>query len=174
MLRIVPRKAVRANSASWRIDRKTIAPTAVNTGVCHGPREQAAAGGEHSGHTRSGWWKLWIAMPCTTALISSLAVYAAAAGMTPATAVVTNSPRVVAGLASQTNRSTLGRAEEVPVTDCFRLCQRPRRSFGPSGSGGASCVGSPVRPLLACPVSGFLRRPPHQWIIGGPAPGGII
>src|SRR5450759_4525386 len=130
MLRIVPRKAVRANSASWGIDRKTIAPTAVNTGVCHGPREQAAAGGAHNGHTRSGWWKLWIAMPCTTALISSLAVSAAAAGMTPAIAVVMKSQSVVGGLASQTRRSTLGRAADVPVTDCFRLCHRPRRSLG--------------------------------------------
>src|ERR1700716_1366206 len=88
----------------------------------------------------------------------------------PAIAVVAKSPRVVEGLASHTRRSTLGRAAVVPVTDCFRFSHRPRRSLGPSGTGGCSSAGAPVRPLLACPVSGFFRPPAHQCIIGGPPP----
>src|SRR6202049_5210751 len=94
--------------------------------------------------------------------------------MTPAIAVATNRPRVVDGLASQTRRRTRGKAAVVPVTDCFRLCQRPRRSLGPSGSGGSSRPGSPVRPLLAGPVSPCLRRPMNQCMGGGPDVGGII
>src|SRR5579864_295125 len=125
--------------------------------------------------TRSTACVRLITMPWTTALISSLEVYAAAAGMTPATAVAMNRVIVVAGLASQTSLRTRGRAAVVPVTDCFRLSQRPRRSLGPSGGAGGSMAGSPVRPLLAVPVSGLRRRPPpHQWMAGGPAPGGII
>src|SRR6266849_9779262 len=113
-------------------------------------------------------------MPCTTAFVSSFAVYAEAAGITPAMAVVMNRASVVAGLASHTSRRTRGRAAVVPVTDCLKLSQRPRRSFGPSGWGGSSGSASPVRPLLARPVSAAFRRPSHKWIIGGPLPGPII
>src|SRR5207245_9430433 len=96
--------------------------------------------------------------------------------MTPATTVTANSPIVTAGLASHTSRSTLGRAAAVPRTDCLRLRQRLRRSFGPFGSCGSSITGSPVRPLFAGPVSAGLDRPrPHiQPIDGPPCPGGII
>src|ERR1700694_1171768 len=141
-------------------------PTDEKLTVCSGPI------GLHA-HTcanvsRSGWWKLWIAIPNTTELIRSLAVYAAAAGVTPAIAGGTNRPSVGAGLASQTRRSTLGRAAVVPLTDCFRFSQRPRRSLGPSGKGGCSRAGSAVHPLLAGPVPGCLFRLPHQCIEGGP------
>jgi hypothetical protein len=52
--------------------------------------------------------------PATTALISSLVVYAVAAGMIPAKTVATARPVVSAGLASQTSRSTRGSAARVP------------------------------------------------------------
>src|SRR5436190_815953 len=95
--------------------------------------------------------------------------------MTPAIAVVAKRPNVVEGLASQTSRRTRGRAALVPVIDCLRLFQRPRRSLGPSSSGGPSMIGSPVSPLFAGPESAFFRRPIHQSIDGGPPPcGGII
>src|SRR5256712_11165079 len=74
------------------------------------------------------------------------------------------------GLASHTNLRTRGSAVVVPVTDCLKFSHRPRRSFGPWSSGGCSISGSPVRPLLAGPVSADLRRPSHQCIIGGPPP----
>src|SRR5229473_8516517 len=113
-------------------------------------------------------------MPCTTALVKSLAVKAAAAGITPAIAVVMNRASVVAGLASHTNLRTRGKAAVVPVTDCLKLSHLPRRSLGPSWTGGSSGSASPVRPLLAGPESACFRRPNHQWIIGGPLPGPII
>src|SRR5216684_5738848 len=113
-------------------------------------------------------------MPCTTALVKSLAVKAAAAGITPAIAVVMNSASVVAGLASHTNLRTRGKADDVPATDCLKLSHLPRRSLGPSGTGGSSGSASPVSPLLAGPESACFRRPNHQWIIGGPLPGPII
>ncbi len=80
------------------------------------------------------------------------------------------------GLASQTSLRTSGSAAVVPFTDCFKVFQRLRRSFGPCWSGGSSIGGSPVRPLFAGPVSGFMnRRLPHiQNIDGPPWPGGII
>src|SRR5713226_6842414 len=113
-------------------------------------------------------------IPCTTALVNSFAVNAAAAGITPAIAVVMNSARVVAGLATHTNLRTRGKAAVVPVTDCLKLSHLPRRSLGPSCTGGSSGSASPVRPLLAGPESACFRRPSHQWIIGGPLPGPII
>src|SRR5229473_1437511 len=113
-------------------------------------------------------------MPCTTALVRSFAVKAAAAGITPAIAVVMNRARVVAGLASHTNLRTRGKADEVPATDCLKFSHLPRRSLGPSGTGGSSGSASPVRPLLAGPESACFRRPSHQWIIGGPLPGPIV
>ena len=125
MLRIVPRNAVRANSASWTIGEED--------DPAHRREDQACAIGRQRERLAVGEVEVWIWMPCTTALMSSFDVYAAAAGMTPAIAVVTNRPRVVAGLASQTRRRTRGSAAVVPVTDCLRLFQRPRRSFGPSG-----------------------------------------
>ena len=115
-------------------------------------------------------------MPSTTALTSSFDVYADIAGTRPATTVTTNSPVVTAGLASQTSRMTRGSAAAVPRTDSLRLRQRLRRSFGPSGCCGSSMTGSPVRPLLAGPLSAILGRPrPHiQNVDGPPCPGGII
>src|SRR5712692_5264102 len=113
-------------------------------------------------------------MPCTTALVRSFAVKAATAGITPAIAVVMNRARVVAGLASHTSLRTRGKAAVVPVTDCLKLSHLPRRSLGPSGTGGSSGSASPVRPLLAGPESACFRRPSHQWTIGGPLPGPII
>src|SRR5438445_2877546 len=115
-------------------------------------------------------------MPSTTALTSSFDMYAEIAGMIPAITVTANRPVVIVGLASQTSRMTLGSAAAVPRTDCLRLRQRPRRSFGPSGCWGSSMTGSPVRPLLAGPLSAILGRPrPHIQNIDGPlCPGGII
>src|SRR5260370_39982445 len=112
-------------------------------------------------------------MPCTTALVSSFAVKAAAAGITPAIAVVMNRASVVAGLASHTNLRTRGKADEVPATDCLKFSHRPRRSLGPSGRGGGSGSASPVRPLLAGPGPACVRRPRHQGLIGGPLAGPI-
>src|SRR5260370_36383382 len=109
-------------------------------------------------------------MPCTTALVKSFAVKAAAAGITPALGVVTTSGRGVAGLASHTNLRTRGKADDVPTTDCLKLSHLPRRSLGPSGTGGSSGSASPVRPLLAGPESACFRRPSHQWSIGGAPP----
>src|SRR5216683_80306 len=96
-------------------------------------------------------------MPCTTALVKSLAVKAAAAGITPAIAVVMNSASVVAGLASHTNLRTRGKAAVVPVTDCLKLSHLPRRSLGPS------CTGVGLLPPSQPPVDH--RRPaprPHH------------
>src|SRR4030081_1386115 len=94
--------------------------------------------------------------------------------MTPAMAVVAKRASVVAGLASQTSRSTRGSAAVVPVTDCLKFRHPPRRAFGLLSSGGCSPPGSPDMPLLAGPVSADLRLPSHQCIAGGPAPGPII
>src|SRR6184192_4376732 len=117
-----------------------------------------------------------MAMPATTALVSVNVIPTEIVGMTPAMAVVTNRPMVVGRLASETRRRTCGSAAVVPTTDCLRLSHRPRRSLGPSGCCGGSIVGSPVRPLLAGPLSGLRRprpQPPHQ-ITGPCEPGGII
>src|ERR1700737_1703621 len=120
----------------------------------------------------SGRCEWLIRIPCTTELISSLDTKAEAAGITPAIAVVAKRPTVMPGLASQTRRRTWGSAAVVPVTACLRFSQRPRRSLGPSGSGGGSRVGSPVRPLLAGPESALRRRPNHH--IPEPCCGGLI
>jgi hypothetical protein len=125
---------------------------------------------------RSARWVTLIVKPWTTALISIIEMPAEMTGTSPASAVVTKSEMVVGRLASQTRRSTCGKAAVVPETDCLRLSHRPRRSFGPSGGRGGSSVGSPVKPLLAAPVSGLRRplpQPPHQ-ITGPWPPGGII
>ena len=115
-------------------------------------------------------------IPRTTALVSIRVIPTEMVGMMPAMAVVMKRPMVIGRLASQTRRSTCGRAAVVPTTDCLRLSQRPRRFFGPSGSCGGSIVGSPVRPLFAGPSSGLRRRPPHppHQITGPWEPGGII
>src|SRR5258708_22219362 len=109
-------------------------------------------------------------MPCTTALVKSLAVKAAAAGITPAIAVVMNRARVVAGLASHTNLRTRGKADEVPATDCLKFSHLPRRSLGPSGTGGSSGSASPLRPLLAGAQLGRFPPPPPPGPIGGGLP----
>src|SRR5207245_2721299 len=116
-----------------------------------------------------------MAMPATTALVSVSVIPTEIVGMTPAKAVVRNRPMVVGRLASQTSRRTCGSAAVVPTTDCLRLSHRPRRSLGPSGCCGGSIVGSPVRPLLAGPLSGLRRpapQPPHP--VPGPWAAGRI
>ncbi len=169
MLRVVLRSALTANTISCRTARNTIMPTAVKTM----PGSQGMPSSLR--WTRSASWLAWMPMPRTTALVSISVMPTEIAGMRPASAVVKKSPIVVPGLASQTRRSTCGRAAVVPRTDCFRFSQRPRRSLGPSGCCGGSRVGSPVRPLLAGPLSGR-RRPPHlpHQMTGPWESGGII
>ncbi len=170
MLRSVLSSALTAKSTSCATARNTIIPTTVNSrcGIHCTPSPDSTS--------RSGRFEALITMPCVTALVSSRVIPTEIVGMRPASAVVMKRPIVVGLLASQTSRMTCGKAAVVPVIDCLKFSQRPRRSFGPSGSCGGSIVGSPVRPLLAGPVSGLRRRPPqppHQ-ITGPCEPGGII
>ena len=170
MLRRVFSSAARAKTRSCRTARNTIIPNAVKVG----PGSQWTS--RLAKVSRSGRFWAWLVIPTTTALVSKNEMPTEIVGMRPASAVVINRPTVVRGLASHTRRSTWGRAAVVPRTDCLRLSQRPRRSFGPSGCCGGSIAGSPVRPELAGPVSGLRRprpQPPHQ-ITGPWEPGGII
>ena len=71
MLRIVPRSAVIANRASCRTASKMITLTVVKTGAWNGSER---FGSRSWNVTRSGIWVLWMRMPFTTALMSSLEV----------------------------------------------------------------------------------------------------
>ncbi len=165
MLRIVLSSALSANRISCRTAKKTMAPTA-RSGECQ-PSTWTTS--------RPGSGPPLAKMPSATVFRRTAATPAEAAGITPATAVAAKSPTVVLGLACQTRPRTRGSAAVVPLTDSLIDFQRPRRSFGPSGSWSGSIVGSPVRPLLASPpCSGLRRRPCQKKTVGGPPDGGIM
>ncbi len=130
MLLSVCSSALMAVMANWIAASTTTVPKTVITGDRYEPHSSGIVS-----TARSGRWCLFMSMAWTTALMSSLAVYACAAGINPVTTVTTASTLVRNLLAPHTSAKTRGMPASVPLVDVASERRRPRRLLSVSSLG---------------------------------------